>query len=153
MELQENTLKIKGDVSIVLFDEQGNKKDERQVKNLVVTVGKAWIASRMLVDAGGTGGVPLMTYMAVGTASTSPAVGDTTLGTEAGRVALASASVASTAITYTASFPAGTGTGGLQEAGIFNNSSSGTMLCHTTFPIVNKAAGDTVAITWTITVS
>ena len=37
MELQENGLKIKGDVNIVVFDEQGNKKDERQVKNLVVT--------------------------------------------------------------------------------------------------------------------
>jgi hypothetical protein len=153
MELLDNTLKIKGDVEIVLFGADGQKKDARQVKNLVVTVGKAWIASRMLVDAGGTGGVPLMSYMAVGTSSTTPAVGDTTLGTEAGRVALASSSVTGTAITYTATFPAGTGTGGLQEAGIFNASSSGTLLCHTTFPVVNKAAGDTVAITWTITVS
>ena len=153
MELLDNTIKIKGDVNIACFDAEGNIKEERQVKNLVVTVGKAWIASRMLVDAAGTGGVPLMSYMAVGTASTTPAVGDTTLGTEAGRVALASSSVSGTAITYTATFPAGTGTGGLQEAGIFNNSSAGTLLCHTTFPVVNKASGDTVAITWTITVS
>jgi hypothetical protein len=153
MELLDNTIKIKGDVNIVLLDAEGNKKDERQVKNLVVTVGKSWIASRMLADAGGTGGVPLMSTMAVGTSSTTPAVGDTTLNTEVGRVALASSSVSGTAITYTATFPAGTGTGGLQEAGIFNASSAGTLLCHTTFPIVNKASGDTVAITWTITVS
>jgi len=27
------------------------------------------------------------------------------------------------------------------------------MLCRTTFPVVNKAAGDSIAVTWTVTVS
>jgi hypothetical protein len=55
--------------------------------------------------------------------------------------------------TYVASFPAGTGTGAVTEAGIFNASSGGTMLCRTVFSVVNKGADDAMSITWTITVS
>ena len=45
------------------------------------------------------------------------------------------------------------GTGAVTEAGIFNAGSGGTMLCRTTFPAVNKASGDSIAITWVVTVS
>jgi hypothetical protein len=27
------------------------------------------------------------------------------------------------------------------------------MLCRTTFPVVNKAAGDSIAVTWVVTIS
>jgi len=94
-----------------------------------------------------------MTHMAVGTSSTAPTAGDTALGGEVGRVALASSTSASNVVTYTATFPAGTGTGALVEAGIFNAGASGTMLCRTTFSVVNKGAADAMSITWTITVS
>jgi hypothetical protein len=69
------------------------------------------------------------------------------------RVLLSGNSVTNNAITYTATFPAGTGTGAITEAGIFNASTAGTMLCRTTFPVVNKQAGDTIAVTWVVTVS
>jgi hypothetical protein len=91
--------------------------------------------------------------MAIGTGSTSPSASDTQLGTQTGRVSLSNSVVSTNTITYTASFPAGTGSGAITEAGIFNASSSGTMLCRTTFPVVNKAAGDTIAVTWVVTVS
>jgi hypothetical protein len=91
--------------------------------------------------------------MAIGTGTTTPAVAQTTLTTEAGRVTLASSSSSSNAVTYTATFPAGTGTGAITEAGIFNAASAGTLLCRTTFPVVNKAAGDSIAVTWVVTVS
>ena len=39
------------------------------------------------------------------------------------------------------------------EAGVFNASSSGTMLCRTVFPVVNKGADDTMSVTWTITLT
>jgi hypothetical protein len=39
------------------------------------------------------------------------------------------------------------------EAAIFNAASAGTMLCRTTFAVVNKGANDGMSITWTITVS
>jgi hypothetical protein len=54
---------------------------------------------------------------------------------------------------YSASFGAGVGTGALTEAGIFNASSAGTLLCRTVFSVINKAANDTMSITWTVTLA
>lgn len=148
MNLQE-TMKITGKLNIVVRDELGTVKQTLDVPNLVVTTGKNYIASRMV----GTSST-VMNGMAIGTGTATPVVGDTGLGTEAGRVALSTFTASSNAVTATATFPAGTGTGAITEAGIFNNSTSGgTMLCRTTFPVVNKAAGDSIAITWVITVS
>jgi hypothetical protein len=94
-----------------------------------------------------------MNHMAIGTGTATPIAGDSTLGTEAGRVGVSSFTASANAVTATATFPAGTGTGAITEAGIFNASSSGAMLCRTTFPVVNKASGDSIAITWVVTVS
>jgi hypothetical protein len=90
--------------------------------------------------------------MAIGTGTATPAAGDTTLGTEAGRVTTTGTATGNQ-VTYTSTFPAGTGTGAITEAGVFNANPAGTMLCRTTFPVVNKAAGDSIAITWVVTVS
>lgn len=151
MQSMDEAIQVKGNVLVELFDEHGNLKEKREIKNLVVTTGKTFIASSMLKT---TVNSPIaMTHMAVGSSATAPAAGDTTLGTELGRVALATATSAANVVTYTANFPAGTGTGALQEAGIFNASSAGTMLCRTTYAVVNKGASDALSVTWTITVS
>lgn len=141
-------LKVKGELLVQLFDENGNVKEERHIPNLVVTVGKGFIASRMV----GTSAA-VMSHMAIGPSSTAPAAGDTALGGELGRVALTSGTASGAVATYVASFPAGTGTGAVVEAGIFNAASSGTMLCRTTFSVVNKGVNDAMSITWTVTVS
>ena len=146
----DNTFNVTGTVNIKLYDEHGNLKDERNTHNLVVTAGKVYIAGRMQ----GTSVPTVMGNMAIGTSTATPAVGQTQLTTEAGRVALASFTNGGTAaVTATATFPAGTGTGAITEAGIFNAGTGGTMLCRTTFPVVNKASGDTIAVTWVVTVS
>jgi len=140
-------LKITGAVEITLFDKSGDVKETRSIKNLVVTTGKEFIAARMV-------GTPaVMSHMAIGEDDTAAAVGDTALGDEAGRVALASATSSGAVVTYTATFGAGTGTGAIVEAGIFNDGTTGTMLCHSVFPVVNKGADDGMSITWTVTVS
>ena len=94
-----------------------------------------------------------MTHMAIGSGSTAAAAGDTALGTQLGIVTLTSTTVSTNTVQYAATFAAGTGTGAVTEAGLFNASSSGTMLCRTVFSVVNKASGDSMTITWTITVS
>jgi hypothetical protein len=86
----------------------------------------------------------VMSHMAVGADTAAAAAGNTILGSELGRVALASTNVSTNTITYVATFPAGTGTGGVTEAGIFNASSAGTLLCRTVFPVVNKQSGDSM---------
>jgi hypothetical protein len=140
--------KASGKLNVVLKDSDGNIKQSIEVPNLVVSTGLAFIASRMkdTTDAA-------MSHMAIGTGSTAAAAGNTTLGTEAARVALTSTTVTANAIAYVASFGAGTGTGAITEAGIFNDGTTGTLLCRTVFDVVNKGANDTLQITWTITLS
>ena len=142
------SVNVKGNLEVILLDETGKQKDYRKVNNLVVAVGKDVIASRLV---GNTSAI--MSHMAVGSSSTTATTSQTALGTELGRVALDSSSRASNTITYVATFPAGTGTGSITEAGILNASSSGNMLCRTVFGVVTKASGDTVVITWNVTVA
>jgi hypothetical protein len=143
-------LKATGMVHLVHKNELGETLADFTVKNLVVTTGKNYIAAKMVAT---TNSPVSMTHMGIGTGTASPVDADTALGTQTGRVLLSGNAVNNNSITYTATFPAGTGSGAITEAGIFNASSGGTMLCRTTFPVVNKASGDTIAVTWVVTVS
>ena len=143
------TLKLSGQLAIVLKDKDGNVKEERTEKNLVVTTGLNYIASRMK-DATATA----MTHMALGSGTTAAAAGQTDLVTLLGsREALDSTTVTANAVAYVSSFEAGDATGAVTEAGIFNAATSGTMLCRVKFDVVNKAADDTMTVTWTITLA
>ncbi len=145
-------LGLSGRLTIVLTGSDGAVKDQREIKNLIVTAGLAHITSRMLGTSSG-----VMSHMGLG-AGTSPAsAGDTNLGSLIGsRKALGSATQSggsNESIVYATTFNPGEATGAVTEAGIFNASTSGTMLCRTVFPVVNKQAGDTLQITWTVTLS
>lgn len=142
-------LKLRGDLGIVLRDKDGNIKEQRTEKNLVVSAGLNFICDRMEGTSQG-----VMSHMAVGSGTTAAAAGNTDLESILGsREALDSTTVSDNTITYVSSFEAGEGTGAITEAGIFNASTAGTMLCRTVFSVVNKAADDTLQITWTITLS
>jgi beta-xylosidase len=142
-----DNLKVTGEVAITVFDKDGNVKQEQSIKNLVVSTGRDFIAARMV-------GTPAaMSHMAVGAGASSAALANAALGGELGRVALGTNTSSSNVVTYTANFPAGTGTGAVTEAGVFNAGSGGTMLCRTVFAVVNKGVDDAMSITWQITVS
>lgn len=136
-------LKLKGRLEIKI-----NDKVVAEIDNLVVTAGKNFVASRMAGVASA-----VMSHMAIGTTNTAAAVGDTALAAEAARVALTSGVASANAVTYTATFPAGTGTGAIVEAGLLNSASGGTLLARTVFSVINKGASDAMTITWTVTVS
>ena len=142
------SVSIKGNLEVILLDEKGIQKDYRKIDNLVVAVGKQVIAARLI---GNTIAIP--SHMAVGTDATAAATGQTALGGELGRVVFDSTTRTTNVLTYVATFPAGTATGALSEAAILNSSSTGNMLCRTTFSTVNKAIGDTIVITWNVTVA
>jgi hypothetical protein len=147
-----DNVKTTGQLEIVLTNSDGQTKLKAVVPNLVVTIGKNVIASRLTGVA-----TPVMSHMAVGTGAVAPIAANTTLGSEiaASRVALAvsGGTAVTNVVTYTATFPAGTGTGAITEAGIFNASTAGSMLCRTTFAVVNKDAGDSLTINWAVTIS
>lgn len=149
--IREN-LKTTGELKIVVRDKDGNIKDERLEKNLVVTTGLNFIADRMQ----GTPTKSAMSHMAVGTDNTAVSAAQTALISQLGtRVSLTSTTVSTNTVQYVATFPSGasTHTGALVEAGIFNAGTGGDMLCRTVFSAVNKGDDDTVTITWTITIS
>ncbi len=125
-----------------------NGKVVQEVDNLVVTDGKEWVIDRMK-DAN-----TVMTHMELGTGTTAAAPADATLETiiSGSRTTLTTTS-SGTSITYACTFAAGTGTGAVTEAGIFDAASSGDMLARTVFAVVNKGASDSMTITWTVTIS
>ena len=144
-------LKLSGQLNIVLKDKAGNVKDTREVKNLVVDAGLVFIVSRMT----GTSKA-VMSHMALGSGTTTAAAGQTDLVSILGsREAIDSTTLTGSnkAVAYVSSFESGDGTGAVTEAGIFNASSGGDMLCRTVFSVVNKAADDALSITWTVTLA
>ena len=148
-----DSIKAKGTLQLKLIDENGNIKQQDE-HNLVVNTGLAYIASRMRDTTSG-----VMTHMGIGAGTTAAAAGDAALGTQLStRVGLDSTTIVTTSATndsvqYVATFGAGQSTGAVTEAGIFNDATSGTMLCRTVFPVINKGALDTLVITWKVTVA
>ena len=136
---------IKGELQIILRDILTGDIRVRNEKNLVVSVGKQFIASRMASNA-----TPVMSTMAVGTNSTAPAAGNVALGAQLVSVSLsvAGGTPSGNTVLYTATFPPGVGTGALVEAGIFGS----VMLSRTTFAVINKGDNVEMIINWTLTV-
>lgn len=233
-----DSIKLTGRLSIKKYDKEGKVNYEKEVPNLVVTSGKEFIASRIISDSD----FSAMSFMGVGDDTSTAGVAQTALQNELARVTVSSATASGVNVTFNATFPAGTATGALVEAGVFNESSSavrtfdgdlnvdnashqiinltshgfvtgdkvtyndggntavgelidggtyyviridndtielaasesdalagtkiditdgtgsghkltsGTMLCRTTFPVINKSSTETVAISWVITV-
>lgn len=147
-----DTLKIVGRLDIVLRDSNGNIKETRNIPNLVVAAGKNVIAARLI------GNTPsVMTHMAVGADNGTilpVATSNTALGAQLdSRVVLTAVSVLNNVVTYNAEFDIGESTGAITEAGIFNDATAGSMLCRTTFPVINKEESDILTINWNVTVS
>tara|TARA_A100000164_G_scaffold281832_1_gene254239 strand:+ start:587 stop:1015 length:429 start_codon:yes stop_codon:yes gene_type:complete len=142
--MYKDNLSLKGRVIVRLNDEI-----IQEVDNLVVTTGKNFVASRIKDATAGA-----MSHMAVGSGNTAAAASQTALVTEVARVALTSTTLNNADVVYVGTFPAGTGTGSLNEAGILNASSGGTMLCRVVFSgVISKGSTDSMSITWTVTAS
>mgnify|MGYP000107786286 FL=1 len=147
-----DTLQLFGDLEIIVTDSNGNIKSRNFEKNIITTVGKEYIASRMLSTPTPPTAV---THMAIGTGIGEPLAANTTLGTEEARVAFTSATVSGAQLTFSATFPPGSPATlkSITEAGIFNAASAGTMLNRAKFSAVGKDTGDTLTINWTVTLT
>ena len=148
--MHQDTLTITGHLDIELRDADGEVIHKAESPNLVTTVGKAVIANRLGMSSPST---VAMTHMAIGTTNTAAAVGDTTLAAENARVALTSSTPSTNTVVYVATFPAGTGTGTIVEAGLLNAGTAGDLLCRSVFSSIAKGASDSLTITWTVTIS
>lgn len=209
-------LKLKGAVTLQMFDEIGNLIHEQCNPNLIVTVGKNYLANWL---AASSQSGEFMSYVGLGTASTTFTIITVTDGTHlvvSSTTGMASGDVLNqgantttiTSVTdsthlvvgstagFTAAsatfehlpnstdtalqselsgggysrqqgtlssssnvwqnvvtFGAGNGTGAVAEAGLFSVSSSGTMFARNVFGVVTKGAGNSLIVTWQVTVS
>ena len=147
----EDSIKINGHLKLEKINQDNVVIETRSIPNLVVTVGKDYIVKRMTSNTSNV----ILSHMSLGGKSDTPVASDSKLGSEMGRVVLGGKPVTSQAIVYTAEFPAGTATGTVNEAGIFNDgtSNAGAMLCRTTFTNLVKDSSDAINVTWTISVT
>lgn len=113
-------------------------------KNLIVTSGLELLAE--LIASGGT----RPSHMAIGSDGSRPMLGETDLqGTEFERVSI-STSRSGREVNYLANFGSGLGsTSTVQEYGIFNDATAGTMLARFTSPPVDVQPGEDLEVSWT----
>jgi hypothetical protein len=141
---ENSQLSFRIDLTLQLFDENGNLKDERKDHNTVTTAGLAGIMDQLLASPT----LGKATHMGIGTGTPTA----TALGVAAGtRAAFDSKTRSGAVVTHVATFAAGNGTGTITEAGIFDASTAGNMWMSSSFTGVAKAAGDSLVITWTLT--
>jgi len=141
--------KLRGRVVIRLLGPDGEEKERREFRNLIVNAGLAWLAGIMSGDETGA-----QDYCAIGTGTTGPLATDTTLQTEVARVQGTKSRVTTdtTNDTYqcVTTFAAGTGTGAITESGLLDAAAAGDLLCRQTFSVINKGADDSLEVTWKI---
>lgn len=156
MNLQD-TILLKGSMEMVLRSiHDGSIVERREVKNTIVTAGRAWILKHIVGTAvfNGNETAPL-NYMAIGTSTTAPATSDTALGSETTRKtiqAFTTSNLTSNPPSYQleVSYATNEGNTTLAEVGLLNSSSGGTMLAHATFGTINKTTSNTLSISYTI---
>lgn len=135
-----------------LYGPDGKLKESKAGTNVVCTNGKEFLAS-FLYSAALAASTFTMKYIGIGTDATAEAAANTTLGTELARQTGTVSYVSNQIFQVTATFAAGTGTGAIAEYGLFSSNTAGTMLARDTEAVINKGAGDTLAVTAQFTLS
>ncbi|MEO9387064.1 MULTISPECIES: hypothetical protein [Chromobacterium] len=143
-------LKLHGAMELVLLRKDGSVETRRK-DNLIVDVGFDLVCDA-LGNAKGRPGV--LSHIAVGTGTDPVASNQKALSTELARLAATYAHSAGTKVfTMTSTFNAGTATGAITEAGVFNAASNGIMFDRVLFNVINKGSDDTLTVTFTFTLS
>ena len=146
-----NRLRLIANYKMELFDGEGKLKDVRIGHNLVTDLCLIMIADQLLASPS----IAKPGWMELGTGS-GQAVGDSVLDAyiAGSRTALDSKTKSDEEVTMVCTFPAGTGTGAVTEAGVFNVVTQNTtdLLLYDDFDVINKLAADGLIITWKLTI-
>jgi len=123
----------------------------RDISNLIMDAGEDEVA-KLLCGVEATA----FDYIALGTGDTAADDAQTALVAEissngGSRAQDASTSVTANVATIEYQFSI-TDALAIKESGVFNDPSAGDMLCRQTFDVINVGNGDTVTVTWQITV-
>jgi len=148
-----DSFKLQGEVVIERRNKEGITLDREVKKNLIVNVGKEYVA-KLLGDT--ESGLTPFTALAIGTGTTSPIAGDTSLETEITRATISPVYEANYKVKYEKTFEFGSGeTYDITEAGIFNSivASGSDMLNRVTFDPRSVDVDTDFYIKITITIS
>jgi hypothetical protein len=144
----EDNIGIIANVELKLYGPDGELKDVREVHNTVTTGGKYGVAAQILA-------VPVLPsagWMELGRGTpTATLLSDYIAGS---RTALDSKLRTNAVVTMVCTFPPGTATDAITEAGVFDIVTQNTvnMWMSAGFLVINKGALDSLVITWTLTV-
>lgn len=146
-----DSLKLTGTYILEIRDIHGNVRDVSEIKNLVVTAGKGLITSRL-----GASSANAATYVAVGTSSTAASAGQTALvseitdsGLERAAATVTQTTITTTNDTYQATYTwTASGSKTVEEVGVFNASSAGTMLSRAVTGTKSVTSGETIVLTY-----
>ena len=154
--MNNETCNINGHITFEVIRD-GEVIDTREIKNLIVSSGKAAMAALCLVDVAETA----FDYIALGTGTTAADAGDTTLETEIttnGGERRGGGDVTGTRVTTSVTDDtaqlvttfAFTGSFAITESGILNAGALGELLARQVFAAINVASGDSLQITWKV---
>lgn len=150
----EDQIQLRGRMEAQLWDLKGNPVGPRIVNNnTVVTAGRRWVLEN--IYSGGAASAQVISHLAVGTSTTAPATSDTALGSESTRVAIGTFTTSNLtsnppSFLAVATFATNLANTTLGEVGLFNSSSSGTMLARATFATIDKTTSNTLTMSYTI---
>lgn len=153
IELKDRVIPV-GMVEVILRNVKTGKVVRELVPNMFVTAGKNSLADAIRGTTASNKGI--ITYCALGTGDTAPALGDTDLETELFRKQISVRSVSGNVATFETFFTTSEGNGTLKEAGLFGDDASGTadsgtLFCRTAINRT-KTSNDTLTLRWTVTI-
>lgn len=149
-----DNLEVVGQVTLELHNVITGETVVEVYPNLLTTVGKEAIADHLKGTTANNKGI--ITYCALGTDDTAPALGNTALGSELDRKEVSVKSVSNNIATFRTFFTTAEAIGALKEAGLFgddaaDNANSGTLFCHAAIDRT-KTSADTATLTWTVAI-
>ena len=147
---------IKGRVTLTLTDVKTGRKDVQVRDNLVVTLAKTAIAAKLSGDAS-IANRSEITFGAIGSGTTTPTLGDTTLGTETFRKILATRTFSGNQATLRLFLSTSEGNGTIEEFALFGEDASVSVDSGTMFNrvLVNrvKTSSNTLSIEVVLTIN
>lgn len=148
--------RVKGEITLEFRNVKTGKVRKYTYKNMFLTFGKNAIAQRMAGDSA----AGEITYCAVGTGTTAPALSDTGLQTELARKMVSVRSYSGNVFTGVTYFTTQEANGTLREAALFGNGvgrtasstpGSGQIYCRAAINRT-KTSNDTLTLSWAVTI-
>lgn len=146
-------IRLRGALRLALKDPDGKILEERIINNLIVLGGRSWVLGQL--NSVNQQPTQLISHMGIGSGTIAPVTGNTALGNEVTRRAIAAfdtTQLTANPPSWTAqcTFATNEANTTLGEVAMFNSNVIGTMLNRATFASFVKATSNTLAISFTI---